>query len=201
MKCEYCGITDKETRILKTAKYGTLCRRHYLQKYRHGTFFATIYEPNEIVINDEYAEIILRDKRGNETGRAKIDIEDVERAKKYKWHAKRGCNTQYVTAHINEKEKILLHRYVLNYAGDLDIDHINHNGLDNRKSNLRIVSHSLNMSNQYREYKGVRLVPSGNYQAIAMKDGKLVYLGTFSSFDEALKARKEYEEKLFSSIE
>lgn len=200
MNCEYCGVSDKNTRIIKSKKYGTLCRKHYLQKYRHGMFFETIYESNEIIKHELYAELILRDKRGNITGQAKIDIEDIEKVKNYKWHIKAGRNTQYATAHINEKEKILLHRYILNYSGDLDIDHINHDGLDNRKSNLRIVSHSLNMSNQYRPNKGVRCVPSGRYQAIAMKDGKIVYLGTFPSFEEAFKARKEYEERLFSSV-
>lgn len=54
------------------------------------------------------------------------------------------------------------------------------------------------MSNQYRPNKGVRRVSSGKYQAIAMKDGEMVYLGTFLSFEEAFRARKEYEKKIFS---
>lgn len=30
MECSYCGISDKETRIINSKKYGILCRKHYL---------------------------------------------------------------------------------------------------------------------------------------------------------------------------
>ena len=35
MKCEYCGKSENETRIIKS-KFGILCRKHYLQMYKHG---------------------------------------------------------------------------------------------------------------------------------------------------------------------
>ena len=169
-----------------------------MQKFRHNKIFQTIYESNEIIKHDKYSEIVLRDKYGNITGYTKIDNEDVERVVMYKWHIKAGMHTNYATAHIDQEKKILLHKLILNYDGDDDIDHINHNGLDNRKNNLRIVKHSLNIMNQYNYDNGVKRVPSGNYQATIMVDGKAIYLGTFKTFEEAKEARENYQNKLFS---
>lgn len=197
MQCEYCGITDKETRIINSKKYGTLCRKHYLQKYRHNIIFKTIYDPNDIIYHEDYAEIVLRDNDGNIISYAKIDNDDINKAMQYKWHIKEGLHTNYVMTHINDNKKIFLHRLILGYDGDLDIDHINHDGLDNRKCNLRIVTHSLNAMNQYNDDNGIKLVPSGNYQATIMVNGKSIYLGTFSSFQEAKEARINYETNLF----
>ena len=86
-----------------------------------------------------------------------------------------------------------MHRIVLNYFGKLEIDHINLNGLDNRKSNLRIVTRSENASNN--RGIGVKQVPSGNWQAVVCRDYKTIYIGTFSSKEEAIEARKQFIEK------
>lgn len=168
-----------------------------MQKYRHGTIFKTIYEPNDIVNRGNHSEIILRDNNGNITGYAKIDNDDIDKITQYKWHIRNSLHTQYAIAYIDANRKIFLHRLILGYDGDLDIDHINHNGLDNRKCNLRIIDHSLNIINQYDNSNGIKLVPSGNYQATIMVDGKSIYLGTFSSFQEAKEARINYETNLF----
>ena len=69
-KCSICGITEKDTKIIKG-----LCRKHYLQMYRHGKISRTIYDKNEIITHDDYSEIVLYDKNGNENGRSKIDTE------------------------------------------------------------------------------------------------------------------------------
>ena len=198
MQCEYCGITDKETRIINSKKYGILCRKHYLQKYRHDVIFKTIYEPNDIIYHEDYSEIVLRDSIGNITGYAKVDNDDINKIMQYKWHIKQSLNTKYATTHIDGNKKILMHRLILGYDGDLDIDHINHDGLDNRKCNLRIIIHSLNIMNQYNEDNGIKLLPSGNYQSTIMVNGQSIYLGTFSSFQEAKEARINYETNLFS---
>ena len=89
-------------------------------------------------------------------------------------------------------KKVFLHRVVLNYFGELEIDHINLNGLDNRKSNLRIVTRSENASNN--RGSGVKQVPSGNWQAVIFRNYKSIYIGTFSSKEEALEARKQFIE-------
>lgn len=79
------------------------------------------------------------------------------------------------------------------YELDKDVDHINRNGLDNRKSNLRIVSHSKNLMNQ-GEKTGIKKVPSGKYQVTIWRNYQMYYLGTYDTFDEAYSVRKKAEE-------
>lgn len=195
MNCEYCGTNDTVTKIIKS-KYGILCRKHYLQMYKYGEIKRTIYDRNEIIIHNDYAEIVLRDKEQNIVGSAEIDIEDIDKVKDFKWHIKKSRNTNYVV-YNNHGRSVFMHQVVLDYYGDKDIDHIDNNGLNNRKNNLRIISHSLNLINQHNESNGVRKVPSGNYQAHIMVNGKDIYLGTFSTFAEAKQKRTDYEASLF----
>lgn len=195
MKCEYCGIEDTQTRIIES-KYGTLCRKHYLQMYKHGKISRTIYDRNEIIFCEDHAELVLRDKEQNIVGNVLLDIEDVDRISKYKWHIKRSRNTNYAV--YNEHGRtVFIHQIILDYYGDNDIDHEDHNGLNNCKGNLRIVSHALNLVNQHNEDNGVQQTPSGKYQARISIDGKTIYLGTFDTFQEAKQKRTEYEATLF----
>lgn len=69
-----------------------------------------------------------------------------------------------------------------------EVDHINMDGLDNRKENLRIVTHSQNKANN--RYSGIKKVPSGHYQASFCRNYKTIYVGTFDTEDEALIARQ-----------
>lgn len=189
MICEICGTSDTERQVRKIRGM-CLCSKHITQLYRHGHFLdKTIYDSNDYEIFDDHAEIILRDKNSVEVGRALIDLEDVDRCRQYKWHLRKGLNTNYVIATINEHEKIHLHRFILNYDGNDDVDHIEHNGLDNRKSKLRIVSHSKNLQNQTNGRKGIKQVQSGRFQAVITKDGVGNYLGTFDTYAEAMEAR------------
>ena len=193
MECEICGITDKETRIINSKKYGCLCRKHYLRVYKNKRIDYSIYDPNDYIICDDHAEIVLRDKNCDECARAIIDLEDVEKCKTKKWHLKKNKNIEYAMS-SDAVDRIFLHRFILDYYDhDRDVDHINRNGLDNRKSNLRIVSHGKNITNQ-GEGTGIREVPSGNYQSKIMKDYKPIYLGTFSNYYDALMARLAAEE-------
>ena len=84
---------------------------------------------------------------------------------------------------------------------DKDVDHINHNKKDNRKQNLRIVSRQENMCNtsiQSNNKSGVHF-DKRFYKWVAQISykGKKIYLGSFLKFDDAVKARKEAEEKYF----
>ena len=157
----------------------------------------TIYDDNEYIIKDNYAEIVLKTRKGEVTGIAIIDKEDIDRCKQHKWHIKESRNTDYAITTINENKKIFLHRYILNYTGNLDIDHINHNGLDNRKENLRIISHAKNIANQYNDDNGICKVKSGRYRVTICKNSKSIYIGTYDTFDKAYIVRKSLEETMF----
>ena len=198
MNCEICGVSDSEKQVRKIrGKY--LCSRHITQLYRNGKFLdITIYDSNEYIMHEDYAEIVLRDKHSCVVGMAIIDIEDVDIAKQYKWHMRKSLNTNYAICTLKDGKKLFLHRLVLGYSGKDDVDHIDHNGLDNRKSNLRVVTHDTNLRNQHGNRKGVKRVGSGNYQAIITKDSKNIYLGTFPTYESALKARLKAAKELES---
>ena len=77
MNCEICSVSDSEKQVRKIrGKY--LCSRHITQLYRNGKFLdTTIYDSNEYIMHEEYAEIVQRDKCSRIVGKAIIDIEDV----------------------------------------------------------------------------------------------------------------------------
>lgn len=88
-----------------------------------------------------------------------VDDEDFERVNQYKWcymHDGRVSHTFHTgykdltkpKRPFNQKNKtIRLHRFILNFPEGMEIDHINGNVLDNRKTNLRICNHSQNLKN------------------------------------------------------
>lgn len=101
-------------------------------------------------------------------------------------------NKFYAVATVNG-EKLLMHRFIMGCVkGDNKIiDHINGNGLDNRKENLRICTSSQNGMNQNiwkkkktSKYKGVNLL-NGRWRSGIKFKGKKINLGTFGTEKEA----------------
>ena len=195
MKCSFCEKTEDVCRIKKIGEF-YYCPKHLTRHYRHQDMYAkSIYDANEYILYEDYAEIVLCDKDGVETSRALIDLDCVDMCKQYKWHLRKGHgDTNYVIASLPNNEKIHLHRLIMNYNGERDIDHINRNGLDNRKSNLRIVDHSNNLLNN--KHTGIYQVGSGRYRASCCKNYKTIYIGTYDTFEEAANARTQFLKEL-----
>ena len=103
-----------------------------------------------IIENDMVKMIIYSKKHGYKE--ILIDHDDLDRVKPFRWTLREDHKTFYVRAKIKkENGKFLhftLHRFILNYTGDDVIDHIDRNGLNNMKNNLRIVTQSENMRNK-----------------------------------------------------
>ncbi|MDD4804793.1 MAG: hypothetical protein PHN69_06540, partial [Candidatus Pacebacteria bacterium] len=92
-KCEVCG--NKFYSYNKVVNLN-LCSKHYKQVRKKGKILnRTVYDPNEIIKHDDYAEIILYDIDNKEVARTKIDLDDVDRCSKYKWN----YNNVYVKAY------------------------------------------------------------------------------------------------------
>lgn len=96
-----------------------------------------------------------------------IDEDDIERVKTRNWHAVTGGSYIGATVCVDGKKKVLyLHNFVMNRLtfpgkGSIEtVDHINRNGLDNRKSNLRVVSQSIQNTNQKKRERRAEL-PEG----------------------------------------
>ena len=79
-------------------------------------------------------------------GYAFVDDEDFEYLNQWKWQMKKDRRTYYA----QRLKSVLMHRILLTPTAGLVVDHINGNGLDNRKSNLRAVTVAKNSQNRVR---------------------------------------------------
>lgn len=121
-----------------------------------------------------------------------VDDEDYPLLCKYKWTF-HPCGYAYRNQKLNGKiKKVYMHRFIMNYNGEKDIDHINHNGLDNRKSNLRIASRSENLANKGKsanhssKYKGVCYDKSkSKWVCYIQVRKKQIFLGRYETEKEA----------------
>lgn len=158
--------------------------------YKHNKVCRTIYDSNTYRFDGDICFIGLFNKDGKMIAEVKVDKDDYPLCKKYKWSIKVSRTVRYAMDHVG-KRKIFMHRLILGYEGNSDVDHVNHDGLDNRKHNLRVISHSANGANSRNKYSGIKLVKSGRYQCVITYNYKGIYLGTFDTKEEALKARNE----------
>jgi hypothetical protein len=135
-----------------------------------------------------------------------VDIEDVDRINASSpWRKHRGSQKQYFvhSAPRPEHKNILLHRYIMSAPDGLEVDHINGNTLDNRKSNLRICQHKENMRNvklrrtNRSGYKGVSFdVRRNKWKARITLNSRENFLGYFETpqgaYGAYCKAVKKY---------
>ena len=133
-----------------------------------------------------------------------IDDEDWEMVKLYNWHIEYAPAT--LTYYVNtnkcdnngKQHNLRLHRYLTNCPKDKMVDHINHDGRDNRKSNIRICTHEENQWNRYKKrnnnnrYKGVsKSKKSKKWRSYINVNTKAIYLG---SYPDEISAAKAYNE-------
>lgn len=132
-----------------------------------------------------------------------VDDEDYEYLSQWKWYL---LNSGYAVRDIvfaGQKKTILMHRFIMNAPENLDIDHINGDGLDNRRSNLRLATISQNMmnrrinSNNTSSYAGISWSKEREkWEVYISVNKKRINLGRYDFLEEAvdtrIKAEKEY---------
>ena len=135
-----------------------------------------------------------------------VDDDDYERVNEHKWWVsshqnKRGDEICYAER-TDKKES--LHRFIMNVSDPkIQVDHINHDGLDNRKSNLRICTNKQNQLNKHKyvdtssQYKGVCWHKGAQkWCCSACVNGKGKFLGYFTSEIEAAHTYDNYVKNL-----
>lgn len=162
---------------------------------------------NQFYITEEYAIMIVKHK--DKKIKVLIDKEDILNVISVgSWHGildKTLKIPSFYIAHrynnkIDGKGVIKLHRFITNCPLDKVVDHINHNTLDNRKSNLRICSRFENQQN-LRSCKsghpGVYFKKTrGKWVGNISKNNKKYYK-EFSNIEDAISWRKQKEYELY----
>ena len=128
----------------------------------------------------------------------KVDDDDYGSLSKCKWYLSCGYAIRNLTKKIDgicKHSTIKMHRQLLSVEPWQEIDHVNLDKLDNRKSNLRICNKSENCRNKQNRkdnktgYKGVSYRKnSRNYWARIMVNGKAINLGRHKSAEIAYEA-------------
>jgi len=82
---------------------------------------------------------------------ALVDDADFEQVNRYKWYAKRSPKRVYVSRNLplsgRKRTTQYLHQFLLNPPENSEIDHLDHDGLNNQRSNLRVCSTAENRRN------------------------------------------------------
>lgn len=184
------------------------CCKHYTQIRKFGKILGrTKFDPNEIILYDNYAEIVLYNNKGIEVARTVIDIEDVDKVKNYKWHLR---DDGYVSGTFGKKRKYL-HHFIMDIEKlsrtGLEIDHQDRNKLNNRKNNLKLITISNNRFNiniQTNNNSGIRGVywnkKMDKWRGQIFHNRKNIHLGYFDKLEDAIQARIDAELKYFGKI-
>lgn len=133
---------------------------------------------------------------------ALVSDEDYALVAAYQWHAFKIHRRWYAATHQIARKRTYLHRFIMQPDQGMEVDHINGDGLDNRRENLRVCTHRDNLRNMHRSipsrsgYRGVGIAHSGRFTARCKYEGKMLYFGTFDTAEEAARVRDQEVIKL-----
>jgi len=128
-----------------------------------------------------------------------VDAADLPLVTPFRWCPMRKRDGRvYAQTHgprrDGKQSTILMHSFILGTPKGMASDHQNHDGLDNRRANLRACTNSQNLYNQRLSitnttgFKGVSPERSGRFRAQIKAVGQHHYLGTFDTPEEAARA-------------
>jgi hypothetical protein len=127
-----------------------------------------------------------------------VDDEDFEALSKHNWRLATGNYASRAQPHAKHTtfHSIFMHREITNAKQGETVDHINRNPLDNRRVNLRLISHQQNCWNVSKRrraqsgYIGVYWFPRDKvwYARIRGADSKSVHIGAFKTPEVAAQA-------------
>lgn len=141
---------------------------------------------------------------------ALVDDRDFEAMSHYKWHARKGVRTWYAEGHGHREDgaptHLSMHRLIMGAPEGMQVDHIDGNGLNNTRENLRLCTRAENQFNRAcsggkSKYKGVSLHRNGKkWRAQIWFADKRVDLGLFIDEEDAARAYDEAARRLFGQF-
>lgn len=137
-----------------------------------------------------------------------FDLEDYDKIKEYTWYmdSKGYIRTNMYNRNTNKRDYMFMHDFIMGLEHNMvtNADHIGGYCTvnDNRKSNLRVATNSENNINQRVRKDNTSGIKGVNWDDKKQKwisrisvNKKRIYLGAFDDIEEAIKIRKEYENK------
>jgi hypothetical protein len=154
---------------------------------------------NDYEIRGNVTAIFIKHKR--KIIETLVDTEDLYKVKPFRWVWL--CNGYVHLQKFDKGPQTKLHRLIMNTPKGLVADHINHNKLDNMKSNLRNVTQAQNArnrrvskNNKHSKFRGVCWDSKRNkWRAYSKLNGKIVGLGRFDCDKHAQKVVLEFRKK------
>lgn len=145
---------------------------------------------------------------------ALVDDEDFIRVNQYRWHVRNHKHAHQTHYAYRRKEikgggriTIRLHRFILGLSktDKIEVDHLNFNGLDNRRANLRIATRQENCRHRRKQhgakqsqYKGVYWeVDRKKWRAYIYVNKKKIWINRFIDEISAAKAYNNKASELF----
>lgn len=113
-----------------------------------------------------------------------IDVGDLVLVKSYSWYA-HSCKSRWYAATKSKGQTLFMHRALMKAPSSKEVDHKDGDGLNCRRSNMRIATSAQNKHNTGSRpknktgFKGVRQSLSGRWTATINSDGQRTYLGIF----------------------
>lgn len=140
---------------------------------------------------------------------ALVDDEDFDRLNEYRWYGRRSGGKVYAERQyylgmilgVRKSKSRKMHREIMKVNDRLmQVDHINGNGLDNRKSNLRICTPSQNnhnktvMTRSLSGHKNISKIKN-KWRVLVNIENEQYFVGLYWSLEEAIKARNKFREE------
>lgn len=137
---------------------------------------------------------------------ALVDDEDFERINSFKWCVGKTSFHHYAMRR-DGKKTLFMHRFIVDAPKGLLVDHINRNGLDNRKENLRVCT-----AQQNRRNGGLSKLNTSGYKGVSWNKGihkwsayitanyKRIHLGYFDDKTEAARAYNNAAKQYFKEF-
>lgn len=167
---------------------------------------------NNYIIDGDVVRIELR-RKNKESLWTLIDLDDLDRVINYpySWNSTISTSNKKIyvrTRQLDKNVSIQLQVFIMNLDGGHKAvaDHINHDQLDNRKSNLRVITNGENSRsrkakniNNQSGYRNVAYIKDSKhpYRVQLMVDGKNSVLGHFDDVDEAGAFAEEMRQKYY----
>jgi len=132
-----------------------------------------------------------------------VDDKDFDFLNQWKWYV--YIDRKYIYAIRKDQKtgkRIRMHRVILNAPDGILVDHKDHDGLDNRRNNIRLCTNSQNQANKYgkrKEFKGV-YKEWNHFRARIKFNNKNIHIGNFKTNIEAAKAYDNKAKELFGEF-